>query len=153
MDAFKLKFEWHSEEYRYMPSPSVRRKLLLSSFSGVLWLGPSVPACMLSCFSCVQLFVRRSLCAWDSPGKNAGVRCHVLLQGTFLTQGSNPISYVSWTGRQVFTTSSTWEALCRQWQSPFCCAQEEGKSLPIVNNFPICSRWGTARGYILDISL
>ena len=26
-------------------------------------------------------------CPWDSPGKNAGVGCHFLLQGTFLTQG------------------------------------------------------------------
>ena len=28
--------------------------------------------------------------SWDSPGKNTGVGCHSLLQGTFLTQGSNP---------------------------------------------------------------
>ena len=27
---------------------------------------------------------------WNSPGKNTGVGCHVLLQGLFLTQGSNP---------------------------------------------------------------
>ena len=27
---------------------------------------------------------------WDSPGKNTGVGCHALLQGTFQTQGSNP---------------------------------------------------------------
>ena len=26
----------------------------------------------------------------DSPGKNTGVSCHFLLQGIFLTQGSNP---------------------------------------------------------------
>ena len=26
----------------------------------------------------------------DSPGKNTGVGCHVLLQGIFQTQGSNP---------------------------------------------------------------
>ena len=26
----------------------------------------------------------------DSPGKNAGVGCHALLQGVFPTQGSNP---------------------------------------------------------------
>ena len=26
----------------------------------------------------------------DSPGKNSGMGCHDLLQGTFLTQGSNP---------------------------------------------------------------
>ena len=32
----------------------------------------------------------RLLCPWHSPGKNTGVRCHALLQGIFLTQGSNP---------------------------------------------------------------
>jgi len=31
----------------------------------------------------------RPLCPWDSPGKNTGVGCHLLLQGIFLTQGSN----------------------------------------------------------------
>ena len=31
----------------------------------------------------------RLLCQWDSLGKNTGVGCHVLLQGIFLTQGSN----------------------------------------------------------------
>ena len=32
----------------------------------------------------------RLLCSWDSPGKNIGVGCCALLQGIFLTQGSNP---------------------------------------------------------------
>ena len=32
----------------------------------------------------------RLLCPWDSPDKNTGVDCHVLLQGIFPTQGSNP---------------------------------------------------------------
>ena len=32
----------------------------------------------------------RLLCPWDSPGKNTGVGCHALLQGTFPTLGSNP---------------------------------------------------------------
>ena len=30
-----------------------------------------------------------SLCPRDSPGKNTGMGCHALLQGIFLTQGSN----------------------------------------------------------------
>ena len=30
------------------------------------------------------------LCPWDSPGKNTGVGYHALIQGIFLTQGSNP---------------------------------------------------------------
>ena len=32
----------------------------------------------------------RLLRPWDSPGKDTGVGCHFLLQGIFLTQGSNP---------------------------------------------------------------
>ena len=31
----------------------------------------------------------RLLCPWDFPGKSIGVGCHRLLQGLFLTQGSN----------------------------------------------------------------
>ena len=33
----------------------------------------------------------RLLCTWNSPDKNTGVGCHSLLQGIFLTQGSNPV--------------------------------------------------------------
>ena len=32
----------------------------------------------------------RLLWPWNSPGKNTGVDCHVLLLGIFLTQGLNP---------------------------------------------------------------
>ena len=32
----------------------------------------------------------RLYCLWDFPGKSTGVGCHFLLQGIFLTQGSNP---------------------------------------------------------------
>ena len=32
----------------------------------------------------------RLLGPWDSPGKSTGVGCHLLLQGIFQTQGSNP---------------------------------------------------------------
>ena len=35
------------------------------------------------------LYPTRLLCPWDFPGKNTGVGCHFLLQGIFLTQGSN----------------------------------------------------------------
>ena len=56
----------------------------------------SSAACMLSCFSHVQRWVTlwtvdppNLLCPWDSPGKNTGVGCHVLLQGIFLIQGLN----------------------------------------------------------------
>ena len=57
---------------------------------------PSLPACVLSCFSRVQLCAilwtvpTRLLCPGDSPGKNTGVGCHALLQRLFPTQGSDP---------------------------------------------------------------
>ena len=35
------------------------------------------------------LQLTRLLCPWDFPGKNTGVGCHFLLQGTFPTQGLN----------------------------------------------------------------
>ena len=50
-------------------------------------------------------------CPWDSPGKNTGVGCHILLQGIFPTQGLN----LRLLNRQeFFTTSTTWEA-CIVW--------------------------------------
>ena len=40
----------------------------------------------------------RLLCPWDSPGQDTGVGCHSLLQGIFLTQGSNPgLLHCRWT--------------------------------------------------------
>ena len=36
------------------------------------------------------LWPPRLLCPRDSPGKNTGEGCHVLLEGIFPTQGSNP---------------------------------------------------------------
>ena len=36
------------------------------------------------------LYPTRLLSPWDFPGKNTEVGCHFLLQGIFLTQGSNP---------------------------------------------------------------
>ena len=47
----------------------------------------SLSACVLSLFSCVGLFmalwtVARLLCPRDSPGKNTGMGCHALVQGS-----------------------------------------------------------------------
>ena len=51
---------------------------------------PNVCLCVLShvWFFVMPWTVARLL--WNFPGKNSGVRCHFLLQGIFLTQGSNP---------------------------------------------------------------
>ena len=76
-------------------------------------------ACVLSRFSHIRLFATTwtvSSVHGDSPGKNTGVGCHALLQGIFLTQGSNPcllyllISAALASG--FFTSSTAWEA---QW--------------------------------------
>ena len=46
-----------------------------------------------------ELLPIRFLCPWDSPGKNAGVGFHTLLQGIFPTQGSNPhVLYLQYWG-------------------------------------------------------
>ena len=60
----------------------------------------SIHICMYVCvcaqpLSCVRLFATpwteaaRLLCPWNFPGKNTGVGCHFLLQGSFPTQGLN----------------------------------------------------------------
>ena len=40
----------------------------------------------------------RLLCPWDFPGRKAGVGCHFLLQGLFLTQRSDPglLCFLRW---------------------------------------------------------
>ena len=52
---------------------------------------------VLRCFNHVLFFCNPMACSppissvrGDSPGKNTGVGCHALLQGTFPTQGSSP---------------------------------------------------------------
>ena len=51
--------------------------------------------CVLVAKSCLTLAIPwtaacQLLCPWNSPGKSTGVGCHFLLQGIFLSQGSNP---------------------------------------------------------------
>ena len=71
---------------------ALRVKLKLSSFS------VCVCVCVCVCvwtLSRVRLFltpwtVAARFCPWDSPSKNTRVGCHFLIQGIFLTHGSNP---------------------------------------------------------------
>lgn len=47
----------------------------------------------------------------DYQGQNTGVRCHVIPQGDFPTQGSNSgLSCLSCIVGGFFTTSTSWEA-------------------------------------------
>ena len=64
-----------------------------------LSLAPKRVSCVVvQQLSCVQLFSdpmdcmqpARLLCSWDFTGKNTGVSCHVLLQGSF--HGMEPVS-------------------------------------------------------------
>ena len=77
----------------------------------------SVSVCVLSC---VRLFATpwtiacQALCPWDSPGKNTGVGCRFLLQGIFLTQGSN-LRLLP--GRWILYRCTITELVTKGWQS------------------------------------
>ena len=56
------------------------------------------------------LYPTRLLYPWDFPGRNTGVGCHILLQGSSRPRDETPISCVSCTGRQILYHWATWEA-------------------------------------------
>ena len=64
--------QWMTESKSHNP---LSGKKLLSS----VWL-----------FAAPWTVPARLFCPWNSPGKNSGVGCHPLLQGTFPTQGLKP---------------------------------------------------------------
>ena len=78
-------------------------------------------ACVLSCFSFVWLFVTLQTRVLQSPlsmgfsKQDYWVGCHALLQGIFLTQGSNASLLSPALLGRFFTTSATWEALIYYW--------------------------------------
>ena len=93
---YMWKYPWVNSAWELLELSLWEVKILSKGRSLLLAESSSLHACMLSRFRCVQLFVphrlypTRLFCPWDSPGKNTGVGCHALLQGIFLTQGSNP---------------------------------------------------------------
>ena len=66
----------------------------------------SLQSCLTPCDTVDCMQPPRILCSWDSPGKNTGVGCHALLQGIFLTQGSN----LCLLHLRALAGSTTWEA-------------------------------------------
>ena len=95
---------------------------------GIFWLldtyiSPSplnnscVHACLISCFSCVQLCVTLWTVAcqvpspWDSPGKNTGWVTMPSSRESSWPKDRTSISYVSCIGRKVLYPSATWEVL------------------------------------------
>ena len=78
--------------------------ILLQQAQGKWWTW-KIRACLLRRFSHGWLFKpawtvphQAPLCPWDSPGKNARVACHFLLQGIVPTQISNPclLCFLRW---------------------------------------------------------
>ena len=57
-----------------------------------------------------ELQPTRFLCPWDSPGKNTGEDCYPLLQGIFLTQGSDSSLLCLLHCRQILYCWATGEA-------------------------------------------
>ena len=83
------------------------------SFPFLSRVSTSVVTCVCVCTqSCLTLCnpIDCSL-PGDFAGKNTGVGCHVLLQGIFLTQGSNLHLCVSFISRQILYHWATSEAL------------------------------------------
>ena len=71
---------------------------------------PCVPAQSLQSYLTLHtcgLWPTRFLCPGDSPRKNTGVGCHDLLQGIFLTQGSNPRLLHPLPSRQILYHQAT----------------------------------------------
>ena len=51
----------------------------------------------------------RLLCPWDSPGKDTGVGCHALLQGSSQPRDRTCVSCVSCIAGRIFTTEPPWK--------------------------------------------
>ena len=117
-------FSWLPETPRHWPWRSAAtyhdtwtilphsRADLLFSLSSYMILWPIVCACSIVsttelCLQHYGLWPTRLLCPWHFLGKNTGVGCHVLPQGT-----SWPIhqTSVSGTGRGILYHWVTWEA-------------------------------------------
>ena len=71
----------------------------------------------------------RFLCLWNSPGKNTGLGSHSLLQGIFLTQGSNQgllhcrqiLYHLGHQGKPSFFFFLNWDVIALQCYVSFCC--------------------------------
>ena len=72
-----------------------RSKICMSKFINIwsaihtLYVCSVIKSCPILCNS-MDHSLPGLICPWDFQGKDTGVDCHFLLQGIFLTQGSNP---------------------------------------------------------------
>ena len=67
----------------------------------------SLQSCLTLCNPVDWVGPARLLCPWDFSGKNTEAGCHFLLQGIYLTQGSN-LGLPNC--RQILYHLATWEA-------------------------------------------
>ena len=77
---------------KFPPFGSLKKictSISLLRFSGFVLFFFIQSVCAQSCPTATAWTIDRFLCPWDFPGKNIGMSCHFLLQGIFLTQGSN----------------------------------------------------------------
>ena len=92
-------------------------KVYFSVFLSVFLASVLLFACLRACSAVSNsLWPHGLFCPEDFPGKNTGVGCHLLLQGIFLTQGSNSCllhlltSPISCIGRWILYHCTTWGA-------------------------------------------
>ena len=75
------------------------------------------------------------LCPWVFSGKNTKVGCSFLLQGTFLTQGSNPVFHVSCITGSFFVSSVQLPSCVWLYATPRNAAHQA--SLSITNSWSL----------------
>ena len=96
------------------------------------------------CARCLVVMPTRLLCPGDSPGKNTGVGCHLLLQGIFPAQelASPPL-------QRILYHCTTWEALCPMLPE---CKTKSSKSKKRQTRKKICPQLFSLLGksYILN---
>ena len=79
---------WSAAHQASLSFTSSQGSLKLKSIESVMPSNHLILCHPLFAQSC-PILCARLLCPWYFPSKNTGVGCHSLLQGIFLTQGSN----------------------------------------------------------------
>ena len=86
-----LSATFHLSQQVFLSLNLREKRLRFGDFAPTNLLYCWVCACsvMSNCLRPCGLWPTRLLCPWDSPGKDTGVGCHLLLRGILPTQGSN----------------------------------------------------------------
>ena len=84
-----IRLDWGPPYWPHFNLPLERTYLQIRSHSEVRACTRASLLCHVRLFAIPWTVAARFICIWDFPGKNIGIGCHFLLQGIFLTQGSN----------------------------------------------------------------